>query len=366
MPPFPVPPPHPYKGSSLPHSLLPPSLPFAFLPNFQLPAPRLYSPSAALSNTQFLKKTPGMENWEPSYSSSSRFAAGSRNQGLRGGGGVLFRADGDRDAIGGESTAFSKPVAVLEFAWNLAFVVVLAVVLLSTLEERPCTPLRLWVFGYGLQCMAHVVLVYVDYRSHWEDDDVGFLSGVDRNRMFKRLESANTLFSSAWWALGFYWTAIGGQLLIQDSPRLYWLTVIFLAFDVFLMIFSIVLACLVFLAMFCCIPLLAIAYAVTSAEGASAEMIKSLPKYIYRSFDSGKSFDMKSPVFGLTRDQGILVLPPEDSECCICLQTYVDGAVVSSLHCNHHFHSECIGRWLIINAVCPLCKFSIHRRDTLV
>ncbi|KAI4325602.1 hypothetical protein MLD38_030984 [Melastoma candidum] len=313
-----------------------------------------------------------MENWESSSSSSSSssspLAAETRNQGLRARGWFPFdclgdRADGDGGAIEEESTAFSKPVAVLDFAWNLAFVVVSAVVLLSTLEERPCTPLRLWVFGYGLQCMVHVVYVYVDYRrSHGVDDDVGFLSGVDHSRMFKRLDSMNTLFSSLWWAIGFYWTVVGGQLLIQDSPRLYWLTVIFLAVDVFFVIFCIVLACLVFLALFCCIPLLAIA----CSEGAPEEMIKSLPKCIYQSFDSGGTFDMKLPVFGLKRDQGILVLPPEDSECCICLQSYVDGAVLSSLPCNHHFHSECIGRWLIINATCPLCKSSILRGDTLV
>lgn len=60
------------------------------------------------------------------------------------------------------------------------------------------------------------------------------------------------------------------------------LTVVFLAFDVFFVIFCIGMAFVVFLALFCCIPILAIAYAVASTEGASEDIIRSLPKYRYR------------------------------------------------------------------------------------
>lgn len=40
--------------------------------------------------------------------------------------------------------------------------------------------------------------------------------------IMKRLESVNTIVSSVWWMCGFYWIVVGGQTLLQDSPRLYW------------------------------------------------------------------------------------------------------------------------------------------------
>ncbi|KAI4386605.1 hypothetical protein MLD38_004523 [Melastoma candidum] len=312
---------------------------------------------------------------------SDRLIAGTQHR--HGRVGLLFdcvedRGDVDRNQprmgiLEGGLTAFSKPIVVLDFVWNLAFVVVTVVVVFSTLDERPCTPLRLWLCGYGVQCLVHVVFVYGEYRRSHGVANFGFLTIGDHNRMFKRLDSTNTLISSIWWAFGFYWIVIGGQPLLGDSPRLYWLTVIFLAFDVFFVIFCIGLACLVFVALFCCIPLLAIAYAVASVEGATEEMIKSLPKYRYRSLDSeavdgfmGLQVVRLKSGTGYNSYQGELVLSSEDSECCICLQSYVDGAELSSLPCNHIFHSECVGRWLLINATCPLCKSSILRGDTLV
>ncbi|KAF8398169.1 hypothetical protein HHK36_017095 [Tetracentron sinense] len=59
---------------------------------------------------------------------------------------------------------YSKPVVVLDLIWNLAFVLVSAVVLLSTVRERPSTPLRVWIGGYALQCFLHVGFVYLEYQ----------------------------------------------------------------------------------------------------------------------------------------------------------------------------------------------------------
>ncbi|KAI4371537.1 hypothetical protein MLD38_019758 [Melastoma candidum] len=46
-------------------------------------------------------------------------------------------------------------------------------------------------------------------------------------------------------------------------------------------------------------------------------------------------------------------------ECCICLCAYEDGSELRQLPCGHHFHSNCIDKWLFINAIYPLCKFNI-------
>jgi len=60
--------------------------------------------------------------------------------------------------------AYSKPVVVLDFVWNLAFVVVATAVLVLSSDENPNMPLRVWIIGYGLQCMMHMVCVCVEYR----------------------------------------------------------------------------------------------------------------------------------------------------------------------------------------------------------
>ena len=56
-----------------------------------------------------------------------------------------------------------KAIMVVDLVWNLGFVVVALVVLLSTFKERPSTPLRLWLFGYSLQCLFHVAFVYLHF-----------------------------------------------------------------------------------------------------------------------------------------------------------------------------------------------------------
>jgi len=60
--------------------------------------------------------------------------------------------------------AYSKPVVVLDVLWNLAFVAVAAAVLAASLAERPAVPLRVWLAGYVLQCLLHVLCVTVEYR----------------------------------------------------------------------------------------------------------------------------------------------------------------------------------------------------------
>lgn len=60
--------------------------------------------------------------------------------------------------------AYSKPIIVLDILWNMAFVVMAVVVLGLSLDEKPTVPLRLWISGYGLQCLFHVACVVVEYK----------------------------------------------------------------------------------------------------------------------------------------------------------------------------------------------------------
>ncbi|GLT47721.1 hypothetical protein SLA2020_213890 [Shorea laevis] len=281
------------------------------------------------------------------------------------------------EAAAGDSGYFySKAVIVLDLIWNMSFVVVSVLVLLSAIPERPSTPLRAWISGYAFQCVLHVAFVFLEFRSKDQVDRAG-VTGVSSSQshtsILKRLESLNTIMSSIWWMIGFYWIVIDGQVLPQESPRLYWLTVIFLAFDVFFIIFCTGMACIIFFAIFCCMPIVAIACAITTRQGASEDDIRRLPKYKYhktslmRTPDNYEEENYRMSVELKNKSLDCeFTLHPDDSECCICLSRYLEGTELYILPCNHHFHSGCIGKWLQINATCPLCKFNIQRGDSLV
>lgn len=263
---------------------------------------------------------------------------------------------------------YFKPFMVLDLIWNLGFVLVSVFVLLCSVGEKPSTPLRVWILGYALQCLLHVGFVYYEHQRLFNGGAHGgvmMFEGHSHRSIVKKLESANTIASSFWWVVGFYWIVAGGPSLLQDSPSLYWLTVVFLALDVFFMIFWIGVACVICLALFCCIPIVAIAYAMTIREGASEDEIRQLPTY---RFHNPYAPRMSASVeFGSMPAINELSFQPEDAECCICLTAYSDGAQLCTLPCNHHFHYGCISRWLRINASCPLCKFNIKDKgDTLV
>lgn len=59
---------------------------------------------------------------------------------------------------------YSKPVVALDMLWNTAFVVVAAVMLFISKDETPNVPIRVWICGYALQCLVHVVLVWLEFR----------------------------------------------------------------------------------------------------------------------------------------------------------------------------------------------------------
>ncbi|KAL3829631.1 hypothetical protein ACJIZ3_018433 [Penstemon smallii] len=292
--------------------------------------------------------------------------------------------------------AYSKPIVILDLIWNLAFVIVSVSVLIMSHKETPLLPLRLWIVGYALQCILHMVCVCVEYRKRYlqrnlegservqsrysqnysslSSDDMESGDYVSEGRqsddetsVAKHLESANTMFSFIWWIIGFYWVSAGGQSLISDSPQLYWLCITFLAFDVFFVVICVLVACIIGIAVCCCLPcIIAILYAVADQEGATKEDIERLTRYKFRKIgDFEKQNGEIQESFG-----GIMtecdtdsptehVLPLEDAECCICLCAYEDGAELRELPCRHHFHSACIDKWLHINATCPLCKFNI-------
>ncbi|KAF3448507.1 hypothetical protein FNV43_RR09220 [Rhamnella rubrinervis] len=290
--------------------------------------------------------------------------------------------------------AYSKPVVILDIIWNFAFVVVATAVLVLSYNESPNTPLRLWILGYALQCILHMVCVCVEYRRRQQRqrrlnmEEEGIVNGgnlspgaredsgqyvslgqtdEENTSVAKHLESANTMFSFIWWIIGFYWVSSGGQALAHESPQLYWLCIIFLGFDVFFVVFCVALACIIGIAVCCCLPcIIALLYAVADQEGASKEDIEKLSKFKFRKVGNNEKLidETQGPVGGVMTECGTESpiehsLWQEDAECCICLSAYDDGVELRQLPCGHHFHCGCVDKWLFINATCPLCKYNI-------
>uniref|UniRef100_A0A1J3FBB8 RING-type E3 ubiquitin transferase n=1 Tax=Noccaea caerulescens TaxID=107243 RepID=A0A1J3FBB8_NOCCA len=289
--------------------------------------------------------------------------------------------------------AYSKPVIVLDVLWNLAFVFVTIAVLWFSSEENPDVPLRLWIIGYNLQCLFHVGCVIGEYRRRRrhgdednnpsgdsdsnqgsseedESDDYGLVDDPEMEpgtSLAKHLESTNAIFSLVWWIIGFYWVTADSEELAQNSPQLYWLCVAFLAFDVIFVVLCVVVACLIGIAVCCCLPcIIAILYALADREGASDEEIERLPKFKFLSVRNSEKVngELRETHGGLMTQLGVdspteRVLSSDEAECCICLCDYEDGTELRELSCRHHFHEACIDKWLRINATCPLCKFNI-------
>ena len=53
----------------------------------------------------------------------------------------------------------------------------------------------------------------------------------------------------------------------------------------------------------------------------------------------------------------------KEKGCSICFDDFVVGMEVKSMPCSHVFHGGCIGRWLEISHVCPLCRFEMPTGD---
>ncbi|ONM20995.1 E3 ubiquitin-protein ligase [Zea mays] len=203
--------------------------------------------------------------------------------------------------------AYSKPVVVVDMLWNVAFVAIAAAVLAASLGESPAVPLRVWIAGYVLQCLLHILCVTVEYRRRRRTQEG---AGVEdfKFSIVKHLESANTMFSFIWWILGFYWVSAGGQALSHDAPQLYWLTIVFLAFDVFFVVFCIALACVIGIAVCCCLPcIIGILYAVTDQEeGASEDDVNNLSKFKFRTMSDADKLaaGIAAPVGGVMTECG--------------------------------------------------------------
>ncbi|KAK9742915.1 hypothetical protein RND81_03G205300 [Saponaria officinalis] len=309
------------------------------------------------------------------------------------------------------SWAYSTPIVVVDLIWNAVIVLISIVVIQLSGGETAQVPLRVWIVGYGLLCVFHMICVCIEYRrrrvvvrgtvasigpnlssnlslgsslssnlsssSSLSADFVDYVpqrrQNEDETSAAKYLESASRILSFMWWIIGFYWISSGGQMLADNAPKLYWLTTVFLIFDVIVVVICVVVACILGIAVCCCLPfIIAIMYTVADQEGASNEEIERLKKYRFRSNRAGEIENIRGEI--QQSDGGILIecdtetplekpLSAADAACSICLDEYDDESEIRELPCFHHFHCACIGKWLRSKPTCPLCKNNILEND---
>jgi hypothetical protein len=53
-------------------------------------------------------------------------------------------------------------------------------------------------------------------------------------------------------------------------------------------------------------------------------------------------------------------LPSDQTSCAVCMADFEVTEELRSLHCTHHFHKECIDKWLGVAPTCPVCKGEVH------
>ncbi|KAJ8449296.1 hypothetical protein Cgig2_002428 [Carnegiea gigantea] len=314
--------------------------------------------------------------------------------------------------------AYSFPIVALDAAWNAAVVAAAVTALLITRSHSPHLPLRLWIAGYAVQCVVHIVCVSAEYRrrryglqssavykflltskatreeeegelKRLDEGQIGMCSdatfGICEYNVFICLVDNWILLDTYWWA--HFATRLPDTLLVFPDSDLslscssvpmfhdmiyvccLMLCIAFLVLDLFFVMFCVALASVIAAAVCCCLPcIIAILYVLADRGGASKEDIELLPKYTFHWIGSEEkiSEEAPGPFGGIMRDCGTNSpierrLTAEDAECCICLSSYEDGIELRELPCGHHFHCACVDKWLYISSTCPLCKYDISR-----
>lgn len=294
--------------------------------------------------------------------------------------------------------------------------IVSAIIVLSlSRNEHPQAPLQVWVIGYAIGCLAYLPLLYWRYTHRFvrsrDQNPVTQASsalapsggsGVTsyrslspsaardevlltvRNRgsvdqdssaddwikvFIERFKIVLDCFFAIWFVVGNVWV-FGGHSSANDAPNLYRLCIVFLTFSCIGYAMPFILCATICCCLPCIIALLGFREDPNQTKGASADVISALPTY---KFKAKSSKDMKSKKDENDSDsegggEGGFVAPGTDKErqvsaedalCCICLGTYVDGVELRELPCTHHFHVDCVDKWLKINASCPLCKHDV-------
>eukprot|EP01018_Ginkgo_biloba_P011123 Gb_16413 [translate_table: standard] len=305
----------------------------------------------------------------------------------------------------------------MELTITVSQIIASIIVLSLSRNEKPQAPLSVWVLGYAAGCFATLPLLYWRYThryTHVQEQDplsssVASHSSPPSPRaapfvvtsvpQFSQEEAANSTFQSLrssrdaaatntrinifverfkmaldcffaiWFVVGNVWI-FGGHSSSSEAPNLYRLCIVFLTFSCIGYAMPFILCATICCCLPCIISLLGFREDQTQTKGASSEVINSLPTYKFKGKSESERNETKDDNesdsessceggFIAAGTDNERVVSAEDAVCCICLGKYKDDVELRELPCLHHFHVDCVDKWLKINASCPLCKHEI-------
>lgn len=304
----------------------------------------------------------------------------------------------------------------IELVVTVSQIIASVVVLSLSRDEKPQAPLFEWIVGYASGCVATLPLLYWRYRhrnnQHTEqesaqprqgssqsnssseptpyiaisvpqssEEEDHRASGVTtRNALNMRSLSARfsvlvdhmkmalDCFFAVWFVVGNVWI-FGGHSSSSDAPNLYRLCIVFLTFSCIGYAMPFILCATICCCLPCIISVLGFREDLAHTRGATPESISALPTYKFKLKKSGNGGEggIHSDGVGEGGTIGVgtekeRVISGEDAVCCICLAKYADNEELRELPCNHFFHTECVDKWLKINALCPLCKCEVGEK----
>ncbi|XP_042498173.1 E3 ubiquitin-protein ligase At1g63170-like [Macadamia integrifolia] len=271
---------------------------------------------------------------------------------------VFHYQNGSRSDLG--SNPFNSGSWItLEFVALAVQMMVISLTLLTSKEEKPVWPLKIWIFGYAIGCLFTLPLLYWRFRHgsliQGNSDLEQQRSNEDsRSHLMNKSRTFLELFFAIWFVIGNIWVFDSRFGSFNRAPKLHVLCMSLLAWNAVSYSFPFML----FLLLCCFVPLISkiLGYNMNMGSedrGASDDQISHLPSWKYKQVDShsgpGDAAEYNSDSEN------------ENLECCICLARYKDKEEVRQLPCSHIFHQSCVDQWLRIISSCPLCKQDLRR-----
>ncbi|KAI7742389.1 hypothetical protein M8C21_033275 [Ambrosia artemisiifolia] len=281
----------------------------------------------------------------------------------------------------------------MELAFTSGQIIAAIVVLFISQSESPQNPLFAWVVGYASGCAASLPLLYWRYRQRIQATGRQSTQGpqqphseritppepnsyitisfdpspednthqptssntwtgpnVRLNMLVDHFKMALDCFFAVWFVVGNVWI-FGDHSSSADAPNLYSC----IGYAMPFILCGMICCCLP-----CLVSILGIREDMNQIRGATEDSINALPthKFKLNMTTDNKEYDNSGGILA-AGTQNERAIAGEDAVCCICLAKYTDDDLLRELPCTHFFHTECVDRWLKMNASCPLCKFEI-------
>ena len=223
-------------------------------------------------------------------------------------------------------------------------------VLAVSYSETCDRPLKSFLSIYSLATVLHLIVMLWHY-SEWDPEEAAYAfelesSNFEDNWVLASLTEFSNVFTLMTYVLGNIWV-FGCKTCQSTAPALYILSLIWVVYGYLMLMLPVLLLTLLIF----CLPLFIFIMRLMyppERRGASEQLISGLPTHTFSNAPdalyNGRPIDK------------------EDAECAICLGPYETNESLRVFSCKHHFHRECVDRWLSISATCPMCVRPVFPR----